>query len=249
MIIHDDERCDAVNDAISLIQKPNGLLFGTDALLLAAYINGKYKSGIELGGGTGIISMLLLTRDKLSSCICVEAQDEYADLIARNAELNRLTERLTAVHADIRELDYPSEYELVFTNPPYMKTDSGARNNLDKKNAARHEVFGGISDFCLAGKRFLKYGGTFAAVYRPDRFTDLIASMRECGIEPKKISFVHADTESEPSMVLVLGKRGGKPSLIVTKPLIIYSDRSHKEYTPDMNYIMENGSFPDIFTR
>jgi len=35
----------------------------------------------------------------------------------------------------------------------------------------------------------------------------------------------------------------------VTRPLIIYKDKSHKEYSPDMNYIMEKGSFPSYFKR
>ena len=57
-----NERLDYVNDSLSLIQKTDGLTFGTDALLLAGYVRGRSKLGLEIGGGTGIISMLLLTR-------------------------------------------------------------------------------------------------------------------------------------------------------------------------------------------
>ena len=58
------ERCDYVNDSLKLIQETDGLTFGTDALLLAGFIKGKYKYGCEFGSGSGIISMLLLTRGK-----------------------------------------------------------------------------------------------------------------------------------------------------------------------------------------
>ena len=64
MILKDGERLDYVNDDLSLIQNKEGLTFGTDALLLAGYCSGKKKLGIELGGGSGIISMLVLTRKK-----------------------------------------------------------------------------------------------------------------------------------------------------------------------------------------
>ena len=74
-------------------------------------------------------------------------------------------------------------------------------------------------------------------------------AMRENGIEPKRMTFVHADTDSEPSMVLVEGRKGGKSSLLLTKPLIIYKDKTHNAYSDDMNYIMENGSFPSSFKR
>ena len=81
MKLQDGERLDYVNDSLELIQNTDGLTFGTDALLLAGYIEGRHRSGIELGGGTGIISMLLLTRGKVDSITAIEIQDEYAELI------------------------------------------------------------------------------------------------------------------------------------------------------------------------
>jgi len=73
--------------------------------------------------------------------------------------------------------------------------------------------------------------------------------MRNAGLEPKRMTLVYADAHSEPSMMLVEGKNGGKSGLIVTKPLIIYKDGTHSEYGEDMNYIMENGSFPAEYKR
>lgn len=249
MNLQENERIDEVNDALRLIQKTDGLTFGTDALLLAAYINGKYNSGAEFGGGSGIISMLLLTRDKLRTSHCIEVQKEYCELIRRNGDLNGLSDRLLAINCDVREYAPPYEYEIVYTNPPYMKSDSGKDNLSSKKNIARHEVMGDIGDFLQAAKKCLKFGGDFYAVYRPDRLVDLIAAMRESGIEPKRMTFVYADTDSSPSMLLVEGKRGGRSGVIATKPLIIYADKTHKSYTGDMEYIMEHGSFPEKFRK
>ena len=249
MIIYDNERIDSVNDSLSLIQKPDGLTFGTDALLLAGYVTGRHSAGAELGGGSGIISMLMLTRDKISTSVAYEVQEEYAELISRNAEYNSLSHRLTSVCADIRELGVSESFDIVYTNPPYMKSSSGKSNLSDKKTIARHEIFGDIRDFTGAASRILKFGGAFYAVYRPDRLTDIICAMRACGIEPKRITFVHADTDAEASMVLIEGKRGGKSGLQLTKPLIIYKDKTHKEYRDEMNYIMQNGSFPPEYKR
>ncbi len=243
------ERRDFVNDNLYLIQNTDGLTFGTDALLLAAFINSKGARALEIGSGTGIISMLLLSRGKASHIDALEVQESYAELTRRNAEENSLSERLHSICADIREFKGEAEYELIFSNPPYMKTTSGRANLEEKKNIARHEVHGDIYDFLSGAKRLLKYGGSFAAVYRTDRLCDLTDAMRKCGIEPKRMTFVFADCESEPSMVLVEGRRGGACGLKVTSPLLIYKDRSHKDYTADMDYIMENGSFPEKFKK
>ncbi len=249
MNIETNERIDYVNDKLSLIQKVDGLTFGTDALLLAGYINGKHRCGVEIGGGSGIISMLLLAREKVGTVRCIEVQEEYAELIGRNAELNSLADRLIPVCSDVREYKPSEECDVVFTNPPYMKSTSGAHNEKTAKTVARHEIFGDIRDFCHSGARLLKFGGVFAVVYRPDRLIDLVAAMRDEGLEPKRMTFVHADADSEPSMVLIEGKRGGKSGLLLTKPLIIYKDKNHKEYGEDMEYIMENGSFPAEYKR
>ena len=249
MILKVGERLDYVNDDLSLIQNPEGLTFGTDALLLAGYCSSKKRLGIELGGGSGIISMLLLTRLRLEKCICLEIQPEYTDLIRRNAELNNLTDRLAAVCSDIREFRHTEECDIVYSNPPYMRADSGKRNESDKKNIARHEVFGGISDFCASANRLLKFGGSFVVVYRPDRMCDLISAMRENSLEPKRITFVQADKDSAPSMMLCEAKKGGKSGLKLTRPLIIYADKEHMSYSEEMNYIMENGIFPPCFDK
>jgi tRNA1Val (adenine37-N6)-methyltransferase len=243
------KRCDFVNDNLKLIQDTDGLTFGTDALLLAGYINGKYERGCEFGSGSGIISMLLLSRNKLGSAVALEVQEEYAALTKKNAELNQLDSVLTAVHTDIREYKPDGEFDIVYTNPPYMKTTSGRENIEKKKNIARHEVHGDIVDFCRSARKMLKYGGLFAAVYRTDRLIDIIDAMRCCDLEPKRMTFVIADTTSEPSMVLIEGKAGGKSGVVITRPLIIYTDKDHVKYSDDMNYIMENGSFPSDYKR
>ena len=248
MELYENERIDEVNDKLRLIQKPEGLTFGTDALLLAGYIHGRYDDGIELGAGSGIISMLLLTRGKVDSVRAVEIQEEYASLTARNAELNGLSDRLAVEVLDIRDLPQKDKKcELIFTNPPYMKVGCGNANALSKKNIARHEVHGTIRDFCHAASVHLKYGGTFAVVYRPDRLTELLSAMHAEGLEAKNMTFVHADEKSDSSMVLVLAKKGGRCGLFLSPPLLIYKDGSHGAYSEEMEYILENGSFPSHF--
>lgn len=243
MEIFENERIDFVNDKLSLIQKTDGLTFGTDALLLSAYISGGYKRGLEIGSGSGIISMLILTRERVNHVNAIEVQADYAVLTERNAKLNNLGDRLSVICSDIRDYN-GDEVDLVFTNPPYMKNNSGRMNLHNSKCIARHEIKGDIFDFLAAARKNLKFGGAFYCVYRPDRLADLIFAMKKNEIEPKRITAVHANTLSEPSMLLIEGKRGAKSSLKFTKPFIIYNDELNRDYSDEMNYVMENGAFP-----
>ncbi len=248
MILSENERLDEVNEKLKLIQKTDGLVFGTDALLLAAYAEGEAETAVEYGAGTGIVSLLLATRKKAKHITAVEVQSEFADLAGRNIELNGLSDKVTAVCADVRDWRAETPVAMIVSNPPYMKTDSGFSCDKEKKNVARHEVMGDIGEFLAAAKRNLKYGGAFLAVYRPDRLCDLLNAMRKAEIEPKRMTFVHASAGTESSMVLVEGKRGGKCGLFLTPPLLLYRDGTHRENSAELNYILENGSFPPAYS-
>ena len=244
--LKENQRRDRVNDHLTLIQHCDGLTFGTDALLLAAYINrGSKARALELGAGTGIISLLLATRGKVASVECVEIQPTFVDIAKQNVEENQLAHMVSVTHADIRNLgDYgQGDFDIVFSNPPYMRADCPSCDS-EEKQIARHEVCGGIEDFVKSAAKKLRWGGRFFVVWRPDRLSELCSTMHSHGIEPKRMTFVHANITLPPSIVLVEGKRGGKPGMKVTQPLLIGGDLEERSDSPDMCYILEKGCFP-----
>lgn len=236
-----DEHIQKVNEGLSLIQKNHGLTFGTDAYLLAAYVTPEPRAlCVDLGSGTGIISLLLAQKGKVARAVGVEVQAGFTELIDKNAALNGLADRVSALHTDVRELsqimlgahigeEQGRAADIVVCNPPYMKTQSGARNEHDEKFIARHEVCGDIGDFCAAAARVLRFGGRFYVVYRPDRLGDLMAAMRQNKLEPKRMTFVHADEQSEPSMVLVEARASGAAGMTVTAPLLLHDVNSRAD--------------------
>ena len=251
--IFDDERIDNVNEDIKLIQKKHGLTFGSDAYLLAAYMKEQKNSvAAELGCGTGIISLLTAARNRFKYIYAFEIQDDFAKLSRRNISLNALDGRIECQNKDVREIspaDTNGEVDVVFANPPYMKTDSGKRNDSDAKYIARHEVCGTIGDFCAEASRLLKYGGRFYCVFRPDRTSSLLASLRDSNLEPKEMTFVHADESSSPSMLLLCAVKGGAESLKVSKPLLLhkkYSGESSRELSESAKKIYDTMSFEDF---
>lgn len=226
-----DERLDEVNEQITLIQKKEGLTFGTDAYLLASFVRPVPRGrAVELGAGSGIISLLCAAKGRFAHLDAVEIQEDFATLVARNAARNGMSDRISAHHADVRSLssaDFGGEVDAVFANPPYMRTDSGARNESEYKYIARHEVFGGIGDFCHSASRLLKTGGKFYCVWRPDRLGELMEGLSQNRLAPKRMTFVHADVMTEPSMVLVEASKEGGYGMRVTRPLFLY-ERSVK---------------------
>ncbi len=250
MDIKNDEILTDINDGLKLIQKRDGLTFGTDAYLLAAYIRRQTRAvAVDLGSGTGIIALLMLARKKAAAAHAVELQSEFAELITRNAELNGFEGTLTSHCADIRSISadtFGGTVDVALSNPPYMKA-SGKANESERKNIARHEIAGGIADFCAASSRVLKHGGLFYTVWRPDRLCELIGALTASGLEPKRMTFVHARAELPPCLVLCEAKKGAASGAYVTPPLIMYKHGS--VYTDALAKIYETGEFDESYTR
>ena len=252
-------RHDDVNEQIRLCQLKDGLTFGTDAYLLAAYVKGKAKArAVDLGSGTGIIPLLCLAKNKAAGFAASEIQPIFCQLIERNAAENGMGDRLTLRAGDLRALTASSlgyEADIVTANPPYMAPSSGARNTSDEKYLARHEVNGTIVDFCAAAGRLLKHGGHFYCVFRPERLADLLEAMRRAHLEPKRMTLVQATAMARPSMALVDAVKGGAGGLLVTPPLCLWVADAADPTKPDArmlpsavaSYIYEHCAFPDIY--
>ena len=247
--LSDDERLDYINEDLSLIQLKRGLTFGTDAYLLSAFVKECSGHGADLGSGTGVASLLCLTKNKAKEMHAVEIQPYFANLIERNALLNGLSERLKVFSGDTRDItpaDTDGELDFVISNPPYMKALGGFATKSEEMNIARRELNGTIADFCNSASKLLKFGGYFYVVYRPDRLIDLICAMRDASLEPKKLVTVYPDTKSAPCLVLCMAKKGASSDVKMAKPLIIYRDGT-REYTDDMQKIYDTCSLEHLF--
>ncbi len=261
MKLHKNETLQEVNEHIRLIQKSDGLTFGTDAYLLAAYVRSEARAtAVDLGSGTGIIPLLLLARHKVARCTAVELQPTFADLIERNAAVNGMVDRLSPLCADIRILTAAmlgGECDIVTANPPYMALGGGLQNMTNEKAIARHETAGGIRDFCAAAGRLLRHGGRFYCVFRPERLGDLMEGLRDAHLEPKRMTFVQATAAAVPSILLMEAVKYASPSLFMTSPLCLHEPdptAPHKPALPlrdtaDTAYVYSRCSFPDRFMK
>ncbi len=83
---------------------------------------------------------------------------------------------------------------------------------------------------CEAAAWLLKFGGKFCVCLRPERLCELMCKMSAAGIEPKRLRTVSKRDGCAPWLVLVEGKRGGKPGMTVEPQLNIYDWDEYSEY-------------------
>lgn len=200
--------------------------FGTDAMLLASFANPKRNDvACDFGTGCGIIPFLWVRDQKCRDISAVEIQENACNQVNRSITLNG-TDKITLYNRDLRNLEGFSlgSFDLVTMNPPYKIENGGIKNEETSATIARHETFCNMNDIAKSASKLLRFGGKFCICHRPERVFDAMASMRENGIEPKRLRFVSKKGNTQPWLVLIEGKRGAKNGLKVEKPFIAYND-------------------------
>ena len=244
-ILKENERIDDLQiNNYKIIQNTDGFCFGIDSVLLSEFAKDikNNSSVIDLGTGTGIIGFLLLAKTKIKNVVGVEVQQEVADMVNRSIELNELEDRFKIINCDIKNILANVEresFDVVVTNPPYKKLNTGGQNENSKKLISRHEYLADIFDFIKSAKIVLKDKGTLYMVHRPERLSDIIFGLRENKLEPKKIRFVYSKEDSnEAKLVLIKAVKNGGEFLKIEKPLYIYDNDGN--YSDEVLNIYKN---------
>lgn len=228
--LKENERIDDLEfKNLKIIQNKDGFCFGIDSILLTDFAkNIKQNSKvIDLGTGTGIIPILLYGKTKNTKFVGVEIQPEVAEMADRSVKLNLLKNNIEILNMSILELSKKynrGSFDVVTTNPPYKKINTGVINENNKKLISRHEITASLDDFIKTASFLLKDLGEFYMVHRPDRLVDIFYSMRKNKIEPKKIKFVYPNKNKKTNLVLIKGIKNGKQFLEFENNLYVYNE-------------------------
>ena len=236
--INENERVDDLElNGLKIIQDKDGFCFGIDSVLLTDFAkNIKAKSNvIDLGTGTGIIPILLTQKTKNTNFVGIELQTEVANMAERSVKINNLENRIKILNLNILELDKnyrKNSFDVVTTNPPYKKLNTGVVNENNKKLISRHEITASLENFIEIASYLLKDFGEFYMVHRPDRLVDIFYLMRKNKIEPKKIRFVYPNKNKKANLILIKGIKLAKPFLEYDDNLYVYDENN--KYTKEI---------------
>ncbi len=224
---------------IKLYQDCNGYRFSLDALLLADFfICHDGEQIADLGAGNGVIALILAHLHPLLWITGVELQPKMFERANRNIRMNSFTDKVTMRQADVRTIQEnftPESFAAVVCNPPYRRMNSGRISPNPEKKIARHEMTASLADFLRAGSYLLPIKGRMALIYPALRVVDLLQSMRNANLEPKRLRMVHSFADAEASLVLVEGVKGGRGGVEVFSPLFVY--KQGNLYTPEVEAI------------
>lgn len=224
--LKEGEHLDDLQNGFFIIQGQKSFRYGIDAVLLSGYA--KVKPGervLDLGTGTGILPILLAAKTPGRSFTGLEIQKESADMAGRSVALNHLNDRISIVQGDIREavsIFGAASFDVAVSNPPYMIGRHGLTNPDPAVAIARHEILCSFRDIAEQTSRILTDRGRFYLIHRPFRLAEIMCTLKEYRLEPKRMRLVYPFADKEPNMVLLEACKNGNPRIRVEKPLIVY---------------------------
>ena len=203
-----------------IIVEEEGLKITEDAILLSefikSYFNKKYKNlknkklFLEIGAGQGIISLLLSELDIVSKIFAVEIQEEVFTTLGKNIEINDLNEKIIPINENIKKID--GEYDFIFSNPPYKKTDSGKMSQNKVERISKYEVLLTLEELILEIRRLLKNYGEFFIVIPNSRLNDVFRYIYENKLN---ILSIKLNKYKKVDLGVVHGKKGGKINSVI----------------------------------
>ena len=228
------------NGSIVLNQPASGYRFSIDAVILSHLAcPAAGETVLDLGTGCGVIPIMLAYRHPDIRVIGVEIQSSLSTIARQNVAANRMTHRVRIVEKDMGQLstaDIGGPVDRVVSNPPYRRRGSGRINAASQKAVARHELRVDLLTVLQTARRMLQRGGRFSIIYPSVRTVDLVAAMRETGLEPKSLTMIHSKPTSSARLVAMTGVKGGRPGLEVGPSLNLYHDDG--TYTCDVEAML-----------
>ncbi len=221
----------------SLYHHRSTMKTGTDAVLLALWVplEGVGKA-LDIGTGSGVISLLLAARSEQVRVDAVDIDAASAEEAKENFERSPFSGRLQAFHANVNDFAVAThkKYDLVISNPPFFINDH--KPEKTGRKLARHTDTLSYGQLVAVVAKLLKPSGHFAVVlpYRESRMFVKLAE--DAGLFLHRQRLIFPRPCLEPNRInLFFGTRPGLP---VTEKFIIRDETG--TFTRQYNDVVKN---------
>jgi len=205
---------------------------GTDGVLLGAWcpIDNNPFSVLDIGAGTGILSLMLAQRSHAKQIDALEIDVDAYEQCVDNFEKSPWSDRLFCFHAGLDEFiaEPEDEYDLIISNPPFYSENYKTADS--HRDLARFQDALPFEDLVEAVDLLLSENGIFAVIIpykEEERFIDLCA---EVELYPVKVTRVKG-SNTTPIVRSLLAFKRYELSVLTADELVIEINRH--EYTDD----------------
>lgn len=202
---------------------------GTDSVLLAAWtqINSDTRKILDVGSGTGVISLMMAQRCPGAEIDGVELDPDAYEQCVENFEQSPWHLNLFNYHCSFQEFadSIEEQYDLIVSNPPYF--DQGDRPESSRK-LARDATSLPLKSLIDGAQKRLAKNGRLALVLPADQENNLLAILEQYNFTILRMTRVRGTAERPVKRILVECTQKTKntsTSNIQSKELIVEHQR------------------------
>lgn len=203
----------------SVQQNLSAMKIGTDGVLLGAWAEVENGSDIlDVGSGTGIISLMLAQRFPQSNITAMEISTDAASESERNFSCSPWGDRLRVINSDFRNHSFRSkEFDCIVSNPPFF--NNGIKSPDAFRAKARHDDTLSAIDIIRFGARLLSKTGKISLITPADLEENLIYEATLAGLTPTRLTRVCSVEGKKP--IRLLSEFSSKASATISDVLVI----------------------------
>ena len=213
-------------NGLHLIQKKDSFRFGMDSVLLADFADIRPSdTTADLGTGNGALIFLLFGRGKGKRYYAIDIQPEAAELAARNADLNGISDKVSVICTDVKNAPLyiePCSVDAAVCNPPYGQPFSSLSSPSETKALARNQGEETLDNLLTGAFRILKGKGKLFMVYPAPQMLFLMERLQMHHLEPKRFRLIYPYVSKPANLVLLEAVKDARPTLHPMPPLIVY---------------------------
>jgi tRNA1Val (adenine37-N6)-methyltransferase len=206
---------------------------GTDGVLLGAWCSLKDNTNkiLDIGSGTGVISLMLAQRFNNTTIDSVEIEKNAYEQSVENFERSVWADRLFCFHSTFQ--DFAKErkedgetYDLIISNPPFY-TDN-VKNNNRARNKARSTSFLSFVELISGVSKILSNQGEFTTIIPFKEEAKFIEISKQNNLFLNKICRVKGNNNSDIKRSLLTfsfyKKKLDENNLIIETSRHLYTD-------------------------
>ncbi len=206
-------------------QLKNVFRVGTDGVLLGALANVSEASHIlEIGTGTGLISLMLAQRNSQAEFLGIDINEEAVNLTEQNFENSPFHSRLKNIHQDFKYFETEEKFDLIVSNPPYFES-----SNSEKDKIARQTVELNFRQLISKSSTLLTENGIFSVIIPIEAGNDFIKIAAENQLFLiKRINIKGIENSKTKRLILEFSKTENKlqeSEFVIEKSPRQYSDQ------------------------
>lgn len=175
----------------------------TDACLFGAWIaaqisNDKYI--LDIGGGTGLLSLMLAHKNPLSNITSIEIETRCFQQLSENIFNSTFSNQINPVHGNILAFDAKQKFNVIVSNPPFFEHQ--LKSDKEEINQARHDTSLSLNTLFLAVADILEDDGEFYILFPFYRKEELLKLIFEMGMHVVRLTTVKQTPAHEPFRIM-----------------------------------------------